>query len=186
MTDAESEVTWEVHKELNTWDEARRSNATLDELMDGKVRYLRIIHRGLGRKAYEDALGEFVDDMYAKNMKGLTKLGANFLAKVSKRILRNKIITSFWVNLQHLVNLKCLKRMEFTPERVDIAIQKCTAKRSFKLGVKNCGVTKHFSDDDFCVYLCYPLFNRLLGVAKAQSSITYQKRGCKHIVEFIE
>ena len=184
MTEKNEEVDWEVQKKLNVWDMKRRANAALEELFEGKIRYLKIINRGMGSEAVDKALAEFVDDMYDKNMGGLTKLGADFLSKIAKKTLLNKIITSFWINMQHMVNLDCLKKLEFYPDRTELVIQKCTAKRAWKLGIRNNNMKEVLGAEDYCKKMCVPLFNRLLEVAKASSSAEFQKRGCEQVIKF--
>lgn len=184
MTEKNEEVEWEIQKKLNIWDDKRRANETLEELFEGKVRYLKIINRGMGKEAVYQALKEFVNDMYDKNMGALTKLGAGFLGKISKKILLNKIITSFFINMQHMVDLRTLKKLEFYPDRTELVIQKCTAKRAWKLGIKNNKMENVLKAEDYCQNLCIPLFDRLLGVANAQTIAELQKRGCDHLIKF--
>ncbi|NVM27560.1 MAG: hypothetical protein HWN65_01850 [Candidatus Helarchaeota archaeon] len=176
---------WEVQKKLNIWDEKRRANETLEELFEGKVRYLKIINRGMGTEALHEALKEFVNDMYDKNMSGLTKLGAGFLVKVAKKTLLSKIITSFFINMQHMVNLKCLKKLELYSDRTELVIHKCTAKRAWKLGIRNNKMEDILTAEDYCKFLCVPLFNRLLEVAKAGTKVEFQKRGCEQVIQFL-
>ncbi len=183
MTAKDDEVNWEVQKKLNVWDEKRRAISALEELFEGKIRYLKIINRGMGSEAVDKALAEFVDDMYDKNMGGLTKLGADFLGKVSKKTLLSKIITSFWINMQHMVKLSCLKKLEFYPESVELVIQKCTAKRAWKLGIRNNQMKDVLGAEGYCKKLCVPLFNRLLEVANAQTTAEFQKRGCEQVIK---
>ena len=181
----EAELEWEVQKKLNVWDLKRRANATLEELMEGKVRYLKFIKIKIGPKAVEDVLGIFVQDNFNKNMSGLTKLGAGVLKKVSKKILLKKIVTSFFINLQHLVNIDRIAKMEFYPDLTEVVIQKCTAKRAWKLGLRNNDAEKLFTNLEFCEKFCHPMFNRFLGVADAHSTVKFQKRGCEHFIKFL-
>ena len=190
MTQLEKDLDWLVQKKMNDWGEKRRYNAALEELMEGKVRYLKFIKLNMekmGRpNAVDEALEEFVKDTFNKNMSGLTKLGAEVLKMLSKKVLLKKIITSFFINLQHLVNLDRMKKLEFYPDRTEIVIQKCTAKRAWKLGVKNNKVKELFTDLDFCTKFCSKTFNRFLEVAGAQSTVEFQKRGCQHLVKFVK
>ncbi len=183
MSEESEEVPWEVQKKLNYWDERRRATGALEELMEGKIRYLKFIKTKMGADAVNEAFGEFVKDQYIKNMGGLTKLGANFLKKISKKILLGKIITGFYINMQHLVDLNCIKKMEFNNGQAETIIQKCTAKRAWKLGLKNNNVKELFSEEEYCEKLCVPLFKKLLAVADATSSSELEKRGCLHKIK---
>ena len=183
MTEQTDEVEWEVQKKLNIWDDKRRATAALEELMEGKIRYLKFIKQKLGPEAVDEVLGRFVDETFDKHMSGLTKLGAGFLKKISKKALLSRIITSFFINMQHMVNLSCIKQLEFNPDRIDLVIQKCTAKRAWKLGLKRNQAEELFSEKTYCEKMCYPTFNEFLRVADAKSTVEFQKRGCQHIVK---
>lgn len=186
MTEPNDEVEWEVQKNLNIWDDKRRATSALEELMEGKVRYLKFIKLGMGPEAVDEVLGRFVNETFDKNMSGLTKLGAGFLKKISKKTLLNKILTSFFINMQHMVNLSCIKKLEFYPDRVDLVIQKCTAKRAWKLGLKKNKAEELFSEETYCEKMCFPTFNKFLGVADAKSTVELQNRGCQHGIKSIK
>ncbi|MHA1652214.1 MAG: hypothetical protein ACTSYB_18685 [Candidatus Helarchaeota archaeon] len=186
MNEKDDEVDWQVQKKLNRWDEKRRAKAAVEELMEGKVRYLKFIKNQLGPDAIEKVLERFVIDTFDKNMGGLTKLGAGFLKKISKNALLKKIISSFYINMQHLVDLDCLKKLEFYPNQIEIVIKKCTAKRAWKLGLKNNKAKDLFSEDDYCQKVCIPTFNKFLQVANAQSNYRILKRGCEQVISFVD
>lgn len=186
MIEKEDDLEWEVQKKLNVWDLKRRANAALEELMEGKIRYLKFIKIKIGPKAVDEVLGIFVQENFDKNMSGLTKLGAGVLKKVSKKVLLKKIITSFFINMQHMVNLDRIKKLEFYPDLTELVIQKCTAKRAWKLGLRGNNAEKLFTNLEYCEKFCYPMFNKFLGVADAHSTVKYEKRGCKHFIKFLD
>ncbi|MHA1130369.1 MAG: hypothetical protein ACTSQI_15480 [Candidatus Helarchaeota archaeon] len=183
MTEKEDAVKWEVQKNLNVWNESRRANEALEELMAGKIRYLKFIKTKMGADAVDEVLGIFVQDTFDKNMSGLTKLGAGFLKKISKNILLKKIITSFFINMQHMVKLDRIKKLEFYPDHTELVIQKCTAKRAWKLGLKANQAKELFSDDEYCAKFCTKTFTKFLSAANAETSVELQKRGCEHVIK---
>ncbi|MFX1294777.1 MAG: hypothetical protein ACFFD2_07985 [Promethearchaeota archaeon] len=186
MNELNEEVKWEVQKKLNTWDFKKRARSTLEELMEGKTRYLKYIKINMGPEAVDDVLEIFVKDIYDKKMSGLKKFGATLLKKISKKILLKRIITSFFINMQHLVNLERIKKLEFYSDHIDIVIQKCTAKRAWKLGLKINNATDLFTNEEYCEKFCFPTFNKFLGVANAYSTVEFEKRGCQHIISIIK
>ncbi|MFX1293351.1 MAG: hypothetical protein ACFFD2_00635, partial [Promethearchaeota archaeon] len=104
-------------------------------------------------------LGIFVKDIFDKQMSSLKKLGAGLLKKISKKILLKRIITSFFINMQYLVNLERLERVEFYPDHIDFAIQKYTAKRAWKLGLKINNARELFTNEECCEKFCVPTLN---------------------------
>lgn len=184
MTVKEEDLEWEVQKKLNVWDDNRRANEALEELMAGKIRYLKFIKLNMGPEAVDEVLGIFVQDTYNKNMSGLTKLGAGFLKKISKSMLLKKIITSFLINMQHMVKIDRIRKLEFYPDHMKLAVLKCTAKRAWKLGLKTNDAKELFTDDEYCEKFCTKTFSRFLEVADAETTFELQKRGCEHTIKF--
>ncbi|NVM53016.1 MAG: hypothetical protein HWN66_04885 [Candidatus Helarchaeota archaeon] len=181
----DKELEWQVQKKFNIWNDKRKHSTTLEELFDGNVRYLKLLKSKGSEQDVKDGFQATVDFTFEKNMGALVKLGAAFLKRVSKKILLKKIISSFFINMQHVVKLDRIKKYEFYPDYTEIIIKKCTGKRAFKLGLKNNNATNMFGEEDYCKYSCITLFNKLLSVANAKSTVELEKRGCHHIIKFV-
>ena len=189
MSEEESQtedLEWPVQKKLNIWDEKRKYKSTLEELIDGHARYAKFIKIKMGDDAMMEAFRETIECTYDKNMGALNRLGVAFLSKVSKKILHRKIVNSFFINMQHVVELSCIRKLEYYPDYTEIIIDKCTGKRAWKMALKKNNANDLFSEEDYCKYSCIPLFNRFLTLSKAQTNAEFSKRGCHQIVKFIK
>lgn len=186
MSEEEEKLEWQVQKKMNFWKDKRKYKQTIEELFNGNVRYLKFIKNRIGQEACMDAFKETIDFTSEKYMSTLRRLGASLLSKISKKILLKRILGSFFINMQHVVDLNCIKKLEFYPDYTEIIIEKCTAKRAWKIGLKNNKATDMFTFDDYCKYSCTPLINKFLELTKAQSNVEFKKRGCHHIIKFIK
>jgi len=187
MSEQESEDTliWEDQKQMNIWDEKRRHKMTLEELFDGNARYMKFIASRLGSEGVKEGFQATVDFTFEKNMGGLRKMGATFLKAVSKKLLLKKVVIGYYVNMQHVVDLKCIRKMEFNPDSAEIIIEKCTAKTAWKMGLKNNQATDIFEPEDYCEQSCIASFKKFLDVPNATVTTEFQKRGCRQIIKLV-
>ncbi|MHA1271392.1 MAG: hypothetical protein ACTSPY_16480 [Candidatus Helarchaeota archaeon] len=182
----ENELDWKIQKKLNVWKDNAKYKRTIEELFNGNVRYLKFIKTRMNDQAVSDAFQNTVNFTYEKSMGPLTKLGAELLKKISKNILLKRIIGSFFINMQHVVEIKCVKKLEFQADQTEIIIDKCTAKKAWKQGLKNNNAKELFTDEDYCKNSCIPTLNKFLELTKARATPEFNKKGCHLIVKFIE
>ncbi|MHA1264752.1 MAG: hypothetical protein ACTSRS_05890 [Candidatus Helarchaeota archaeon] len=184
MSEPEERLDWEEHKKVNTWDEKRQYQQTLEELFDGNVRYLKFLREKGGEELVKKGFQATVDYTYNKNMGILRKLSVALFKPLAKKMVFKQIISSFFTGMQHVVKLDCIKKLAFDNNSTEIIIEKCSGKRAWKMGLKNNQATELFGLEDYCKYSCVPLFHKFLGLVKAQSTVEFQKRGCHHHIKF--
>ncbi|TFG05401.1 MAG: hypothetical protein EU536_02210 [Promethearchaeota archaeon] len=179
MSARDEMLNWSEQKNKNTWDAKRRYAQTLEELFDGNVRYLKIL-KNKDEQAVKDGFQATVDFTFEKNMGLLRKLSVALFTPIARKLVLKQIIASFFKEMQHVVRLDCIQKIEFNSNSVEIIIDKCTGKRAWKLGLKNNQATELFTEEDYCNYSCIPLLNKFLGLVNAENTVELQKRGCHH------
>ena len=182
----DKELEWKVQKKLNIWNMKQKHSSTLEELFDGNIRYLKFIKERTDEETLKDAFELTANFAFDKNMSGIMKAMATLLKTISKRILLKRIVNQFWVSMQYIVDLDCIKKIEYNPEFTEIIVQKCTGKRAWKKGLKNNKAKDLFSLEDHCEHSCVKLLNKLLELVNAKCEVEFTKTGCRQIIKFIE
>ena len=185
---SEEEVDSEGKQQLKNWKVDQKYKTTLEELFNGNVRYMKFIKTRMPPESnlVSEAFQATIDYTFNKTMAPLMKLGEGYLSKVPKPTLLKRLLGNFFINMQHVVTLDCIQKLEYYPDYTEIIIDKCTGKHAWRMGVKNNKATDLFTEEDYCKYSCAPLVNRFLKVAGAQSTVEFQKEGCHHIIKIIE
>ncbi|MHA1232119.1 MAG: hypothetical protein ACTSRP_24845 [Candidatus Helarchaeota archaeon] len=183
MIESEEELDWNVQKNMNVWKDKKKHQQTLEELFNGNVRYLKFIRERLGEDAVLDGFKATVEFTYKKNMGGMEKMAAVILKTISRKILMKMIINAYYINMQHIVDLKCIKRLEHKDGVTEIEIEKCTAKRVWNIGLRNNGVKDVFSPEDYCKHSCIPTLKRILEVVEVEIEVDFSKKGCRQIIK---
>ncbi|MHA1264127.1 MAG: hypothetical protein ACTSRS_02730 [Candidatus Helarchaeota archaeon] len=176
----------QIQVNFRGWNDQMKHKQTLEELFDGNVRYLKLIKHQLGDQAAIEGFRATVDFTFNKNMSGLLKLGDSFLKSVSKLTLLEKITTNFFINMQHIVKLECIKKLDLSPATSEIIIKNCTGKKAWITGLKNNKATDLFSDEDYCKYTCVPTLRKFLEVAHAKNTAEFTEDGCHQVIKFLE
>jgi hypothetical protein len=185
---SEEEVESEGQQKLKNWKDDQKYKAALEELFNGNVRYMKFIKTRMpsGSNLLNEAFQATIDYTFNRAMAPLMKLGEDYLKNVPKQLLLKRLLGNFFINMQHVVRLDCIQKLEYYPDHAEIVIDKCTGKRAWKMGVQTNKATDLFTDEDYCKYSCAPLVSRFLKVANAQSTVEFQKEGCHHIIKIEE
>lgn len=188
VKESEEETESQGQQKLKNWKDDQKYQTALEELFNGMVRYMKFIKTRMppGSNLVSDAFQVTIDYTFNKTMAPLMKLGEDYLKSVPKQLLLKRLLGNFFINMQHVVRLECIKKLEYYPDHVEIIVDKCTGKQAWIMGVKNTKAADLFTDEDYCKYSCAPLVNRFLKIASAQSTVEFQKEGCHHIIKILD
>lgn len=176
----------QVQVNLANWSEGKKHQQTIEELFDGNVRYLKLIKEKFGEAAAIDGFHATTDFTFNKNMSGLMKMGDKYLKSVAKTTLLKKLLINFFINMQHVVDLNCIQKFEFSQEGAEIIVEGCTGKMAWIKGLKNNKATDVFTADDYCKYTCIPTVSKFLDVANAKNHAEIHHMGCHQKISFVE
>lgn len=187
VKESKEELESEGQQKLKNWNDEQKYKTALEELFNGNVRYMKFIKTRIppGSNLMNDAFQATIDYTFNRAMAPLMKLGEDYLKNVPKPLLLKRVLGNFFINMQHVVRLECIQKLEYYPDYAEIIIDKCTGKHAWKMGVTNNKASDLFTEDDYCKYSCAPLVNRFLKIANAQSTVEFQKEGCHHIIKIV-